>query len=85
MPKKTKHIKSKKSKKTTAKKSVKIDPINSIEHYNAILLEEMRSEFKFVIEHTSDIEKRLNARMDEHMQRINKTCANISGFLPPQE
>ena len=36
-----------------------------IEHYNAILIEELTSQFKFVTEHMMSIEERLAKKMDK--------------------
>lgn len=46
----------------------------SIQHYNAVLIEDLRSEFKFVVEHVSDVERRLTEKIDdsntEHRERF---------------
>ena len=42
-----------------------------IEHYNAILIEELTSQFKFVTEHMVSIEERLVKKMDEKFDKID--------------
>jgi uncharacterized protein (DUF3084 family) len=52
-------------KKTSKNKKEK--PLSSaaqIQHYNALLIEDLKSDFKFVVEHMNGIEKRLTERMD---------------------
>lgn len=49
--------------------------------YNAILIEELRSEFKFVIEHVTGVEERLTRRMDEKFEDVRKILTHHSDLL----
>jgi len=59
-----------------------------IEHYNAILIEELTSQFKFVTEHMMSIEERLAKKMDDKFGQVDsrfdiieKTLENHSDRL----
>lgn len=72
----TSPVMSKEKKKQIISKKSKSDPLaKEIAHYNAILIEDLKDQFKFVIEHVSGVEERLTKRMDErfvaHDQRFD--------------
>lgn len=74
----------KKSKAAPKKKRVfKVEDqnINTVEHYNAVLIEDLHSKMDFVIEHMNGVETRLSEKMDNIQQENNKRFDNIEGVL----
>lgn len=45
--------------------------LEKIEHYNAVLIEELTSQFKFVTEHMMGIKEELVKKMDEKFDKID--------------
>ena len=52
-----------------------------IEHYNAILIEELTSQFKFVTEHMMSIEERLTKKMDDKFGQVDSRFDMIEKTL----
>lgn len=52
-----------------------------VEHYNAVLIEELRSDFKFVVEHATSVEDRLNKKMDVKFEEVDQNFADIRKIL----
>lgn len=53
----------------------------SIAHYNGILIEELNSKFKFVVEHVTGVEARLMGRMDEKFSEIDDNFDQVRKVL----
>ncbi len=49
----------------------KLPPAEQIAHYNAILVEDLSSKFKLVLEKMSDFETRINHRVDERFNQLS--------------
>ena len=69
------------SQKKTSKKAAPPASAAQIQHYNAILIEDLKSEFRFVVEHMSGIEQRLTDRMDKTDAANNERFDNIEAVL----
>lgn len=52
-----------------------------IQHYNAILIEEIRSEMKMVVEHVTTSEERIMARMDERFLEVDQSFDDVRRIL----
>lgn len=63
------------SKKTTARSS------RSISHYNAILIEELQSQFKFVVEHAETAYDKLSEKIDNFRQETEARFTIIEAVL----
>lgn len=50
-------------------------------HYFSILLEEVRSDFKFAIESVLDMEHRINQRMDDRFEKVDQRFEVIEAVL----
>lgn len=53
----------------------------TIAHYNAVLIEDLRSEFKFVVEHVSSLSDRLDKKFDEQEVKFNERFNIIEAIL----
>ena len=69
------------SKTTPKKESVIMTSAQEIQHYNAIMIEELRSQFRAVIEHSTSIEQRLVARMDQTDEKTERRFQDIETIL----
>lgn len=65
------------------KRKIKIEDRNveTVGHYNAVLIEDLHSKMGFVIEHVSGVENRLTEKMDNIQQENNKRFDAIEGVL----
>lgn len=57
------------------------DKKEDIAHYFSILLEDVRSDFKFAIESVLDMETRINKRMDERFEKVDQRFEVIESVL----
>ncbi|MBX7148175.1 hypothetical protein K1X76_03755 [bacterium] len=59
--------------------------LEKIEHYNAVLLEEMNSKLKFVVEYVQSTDERYQKKIDEFRQKHDQDIEDIKLILKMHE
>lgn len=65
------------------KRKIKVEDrdVETVEHYNAVLIEDLHSKMGLVIENMTGVEARLSEKMDSMQQENNKRFDNIEAVL----